>query len=138
MFRDSCSIATASSCPRESFRGQLPEKTFSSHLSSNLLNETPKGQSSRLKVVEDLKLSFDSYRNLVFRLTWLPTISCVTVFCICSQSYRTEQKDYRFSKESCWRLWFDSYQNVLFRESCCGQLLEKTVSLLPPIFKISE
>ena len=40
-------------------------KTFSFHLLSSLLNETPKPQSFQIKVVEDIKLSFDSYRILV-------------------------------------------------------------------------
>ena len=40
-------------------------KTQSFHVLSSLLNETLKPQSFQIKVVEDIKLSFDSYRILV-------------------------------------------------------------------------
>ena len=65
--RDSCLIATGISCPGETFSRQLPEKTVCFHLSLSLLYETPKMQSSRLKVVEDIKLLFNSYQILI---TW--------------------------------------------------------------------
>ena len=65
--RGSRLIATETLCPWKSFRGQLLEETVCLHLSLSLLNETPKYHSSRLKVVEDLQLSFDSYQNLVSR-----------------------------------------------------------------------
>ena len=63
--RRSRSIATENSCPVETFCGQLLEKAVCFHLSLSLLNETPKGQSFRLKVVEDPKVLFDRCRNLV-------------------------------------------------------------------------
>ena len=96
--------------------GELLEKTLCLHLSLSLLNESPKGQSSRLKVVEDLQLSFDSYRNLVSPSKRLPTTSSVTV------------KDITFFQPIVVR---DSRliatETSCPRETVCGQLLEKTV-----------
>ena len=48
---DSRSIATENFCPAETIRGQLPENQSASICRQNLLSETPKQQSFRMKVV---------------------------------------------------------------------------------------
>ena len=61
---DARSIASETSCPGTTFP-TTTRKIFSFHLLSSLMNETPKPESFQIKVVEDIKLSFDSYRILV-------------------------------------------------------------------------
>ena len=63
--RDSRLIASEISFPMETFLRKTTRKSVCFHLSLSLLNETPKRQSSRMKVVEDVKLSFHCYRILV-------------------------------------------------------------------------
>ena len=122
---------------RGSICGRLLEKTACFHLSLSLLNETSKWYSSRMKVVWDLKLSFDRYQNLVSRRTWLPTISRVTVFLRLLSKYRTKRRNYLFSNESCWRLSFDSYGKFMSR----GNFLRTTTrkkKLLQSVVKVVE
>ena len=63
---DSRSIASETSFPGTTFSANY-QKTVCFHLMSSLLDETPKRPSLRMKVVEDLKLLYDRYRNLVSR-----------------------------------------------------------------------
>ena len=86
---DSLLIATENSCPGETFCGQLLEKTDIFRMSLSLLNETPKGQSSRLAAVDNLKLSFDRYRMSVSWWTLLPTLSGIQSFCASTPYTRT-------------------------------------------------
>ena len=110
---------------RGSICGRLLEKTVCLHLSLSLLNETSKWYSSRMKVVWDLKLSFDRYQNLVSRRTWLPTISRVTVFLRLLSKYRTKRRNYFFQTKVVGDSLLIATENSCPGETFCGQLLEK-------------
>ena len=62
---DPGSVASGTACPGTFFYQQLPEKTVCFYLLLSLLNETRKRPSFRMMVVEDLKLWYDRYQNLV-------------------------------------------------------------------------
>ena len=68
------------SFPVETFLRTTTRKTVCFHLSLSLLNETSKRQPSRMKVVEDVKLSFHCNRILVSWWTLLSTLSSIKVF----------------------------------------------------------
>ena len=94
--KDPGSIAPGTACAGTMFCEQLPEKTVCFYLMSSLLNETRKRPSLRMKVVEDLKLSYDRYRNLVSQRTWLPTFSSVALFMHLLSNFGTKQRNYFF------------------------------------------
>ena len=131
-------MATGTSCPSTTFCRHLPEKkTVCFYLLSSMLNEPPKQQSFRLKVVEDLKLSYNRYRTLVSRWTWLPTNSSVTVFMHLLSNCGTKKRNYIFFKRSCWRPWLGSYRNRMSRYIFLPTTTRKNC-LLPSAVKFVE
>ena len=118
------SIATKTSFLVKRFADNYQKKSCF-HLSLSLLNETPKRQTFQIKVVEDLKLSFDSYQILVSLWTLLPTVSSVKVVLYLLSKSSNEAKISQFFYENSWSLSFDSFRNLMPGYNKIQQLPEK-------------